>query len=70
MAVFREHDGHSLAALVGTVEDAGFETDTIAQREEKLELVAEKHDFECEPYGGTLLDEGRYQTDSSDSATW
>ncbi|QIO23364.1 hypothetical protein [Haloarcula sp. JP-L23] len=57
-------------ALVGAVEDAGFETDTIAQREEKLELVAEKHDFEFKPYGGTLLDEDRYQTDSSDSATW
>ncbi|MBX0323661.1 hypothetical protein EGH21_11540 [Halomicroarcula sp. F13] len=57
-------------ALVGAVEDAGFETDTIAEREEKLELVAEKHGFEFRPYGGTLLDEDRYQTDSSDSATW
>ena len=56
--------------LVAAVERTGFETDIIARREELLELIAEKHGFEFRPYGGTLLDGDRFQTDSSDSATW
>ncbi|MFC7076237.1 hypothetical protein [Haloarcula halophila] len=56
--------------LVAAVERTGFETDAIARREELVELIAEKHGFEFRPYGGTLLDGDRFQTDSSDSATW
>ncbi|MFC6976081.1 hypothetical protein ACFQL1_17520 [Halomicroarcula sp. GCM10025709] len=56
--------------LVAAVERTDFGTDTIARREELLELIAEKHEFEFRPYGGTLLDGERFQTDSSDSATW
>lgn len=42
--------------LVEAVERHGFETDTIAKREDLLESVAEAHGLEFRPYGGTLMD--------------
>jgi hypothetical protein len=43
--------------LVGAVEDAGFETDTIAEREDALEAVAGAYDVDFRPYGGTLMND-------------
>lgn len=42
--------------LVEAVECHGFETETIARREDLLETVAEAHGFDFRPYGGTLMD--------------
>lgn len=44
--------------LVDAVEDAGFDTSAIAEREEELERVATAFGFDFRPYGGTLMDEG------------
>jgi hypothetical protein len=43
--------------LVGAVERAGFDTDTIAEREDRLESVAAAYDVDFRPYGGTLMDD-------------
>jgi hypothetical protein len=45
-------------ALVAAVEDAGFETDTIAEREDRLDTVTGVYDVDFRPYGGTLMDDG------------
>ena len=42
--------------LVEAVERHGFESDTIARREEQLESIAEAHGLEFRPYGGTLME--------------
>lgn len=42
--------------LVEAVERHGFESDTIARREELLESIAEAHGLEFRPYGGTLME--------------
>jgi hypothetical protein len=43
--------------LVGAVECAGFDTDAIAEREDRLESVAAAYDVDFRPYGGTLMDD-------------
>ncbi|UIP01437.1 hypothetical protein Hbl1158_14960 (plasmid) [Halobaculum sp. CBA1158] len=43
-------------ALVDAVEGYGFDTDTIAEREDLVEAVAERYGFGFRPYGGTLMD--------------
>lgn len=42
--------------LVAAVEGYGFETETIAEREDLVEAVAERYGFGFRPYGGTLMD--------------
>lgn len=42
--------------LIQAVERHGFESDTIARREELLESIAETHGLEFRPYGGTLME--------------
>lgn len=42
--------------LVAAVESHGFDTGTVAAREDRLETVAEVHDLDFRPYGGTLMD--------------
>jgi len=42
--------------LVAAVESAEFDTATVAAREDRLDTLAELHEFEFRPYGGTLLD--------------
>jgi len=42
--------------LVAAVEDHGFSTETIAEREDELDRVANAFGFEFRPYGGTLFD--------------
>lgn len=51
--------------LVEAVERHGFESDTIARREELLESIAEAHGLEFHPYGGTLMEP--QGTDAEDS---
>jgi hypothetical protein len=46
------------ADLVGAVERTGFDTDAIAEREDRLESVAAAYDVDFRPYGGTLMDDG------------
>ncbi|WP_251341489.1 hypothetical protein [Haloplanus halophilus] len=43
--------------LVGALEAVGFDTDTIAEREDALEAVDGAYDVDFRPYGGTLVDE-------------
>lgn len=54
--------------LVAAVESFGFDTDTIAEREDELDRVANAYDFEFRPYGGTLMtdDEGEDGEDPMD----
>jgi hypothetical protein len=44
--------------LVEALEDAEFDTATVAAREDRLETVAAVHDVDFRPYGGTLFDAG------------
>lgn len=48
------------AELRGAVEEVGFDTDLIAEREDELERVANHFELDYQPYGGTLIqtDEG------------
>jgi len=46
-------DGES---LVGAIETVGFDTDTIAEREQELERVANHFELDFQPYGGTLIE--------------
>ncbi|WP_134670942.1 hypothetical protein [Halorussus marinus] len=41
--------------LVAAVEAFGFDTATIAEREDELDTVANTYEFEFRPYGGTLM---------------
>jgi len=41
--------------LVAAVEAFGFDTATIAEREDELDTVANSYEFEFRPYGGTLM---------------
>jgi len=41
--------------LVAAVEEFGFDTATIAEREDALDTVANTYEFEFRPYGGTLM---------------
>lgn len=51
-------DGHvDDAALVDAVETYGFETDTVAEREQLLESVTDAYGYDFRPYGGTLMEE-------------
>lgn len=43
--------------LVGALEAVDFDTDTIAEREDRLEAVAGAYEIDFRPYGGTLVDE-------------
>jgi hypothetical protein len=43
--------------LVDAVESFGFDTDTIAHREDELERVTSAYDLDYRPYGGTLIQE-------------
>ena len=43
--------------LVDAVESFGFDTDTIARREDELERVTSAYDLDYRPYGGTLIQE-------------
>lgn len=54
-------DGDDLEAAVGA---AGFDTGTIARREDALETVASVYDLDFRPYGGTLV-----QGDGDDETT-
>ncbi|MFB6156698.1 MAG: hypothetical protein ABEJ34_02515 [Haloferacaceae archaeon] len=49
-------------ALVAAVESHGFDTETVAAREDRLETVAEVHNLDFRPYGGTLMDAGDPET--------
>lgn len=50
-------DGHlDDDALVGALEDVGFDTETLAEREDLLEQVDDAYGLEYRPYGGTLMD--------------
>ncbi|WP_435064347.1 hypothetical protein [Halobaculum sp. EA56] len=42
--------------LVAAVEGYGYETETIAEREDLVEAVAERYGLGFRPYGGTLMD--------------
>lgn len=42
--------------LVNAVEKYGFDTNTIAAREDRVEAIAEIYDYDFRPYGGTLMD--------------
>lgn len=44
-------------ALVTAVESFGFDTETIARREDELERVTSVYDLDYRPYGGTLIQE-------------
>lgn len=44
-------------ALVAAIEAIGFDTETIARREDELDRVASVYDFDYKPYGGTLIQE-------------
>lgn len=48
--------------LVAAVEAVGFDTETIARREDELERVTSAYDFEYRPYGGTLVQGSDKQT--------
>lgn len=52
--------------LVAAVETVGFDTETIARREDELERVTSAYDFEYRPYGGTLVQERDTQTAQPD----
>jgi hypothetical protein len=43
------------AELVEAVESYGFETTTIAEREQLMETVTDRYDYDFRPYGGTLM---------------
>lgn len=43
--------------LVEAVESFGFDTETIARREDELERVTSAYDLDYRPYGGTLIQE-------------
>jgi len=43
--------------LVDAVESFGFDTDTIARREDELERITSAYDLDYRPYGGTLIQE-------------
>lgn len=43
--------------LVEAVESFGFDTETIARREDELERVTSAYDLDYRPYGGTLVQE-------------
>jgi hypothetical protein len=43
--------------LVEAVESFGFDTDTIARREDELERVTSVYELDYRPYGGTLIQE-------------
>lgn len=43
--------------LVEAVETFGFDTETIARREDELERVTSVYDLDYRPYGGTLIQE-------------
>jgi hypothetical protein len=52
------HEGHlSEGDLREAVETFEFDTETVAEREDLLESVAELYDFDFKPYGGTLFSE-------------
>jgi hypothetical protein len=56
-------DGEGLEAAVEAV---GFDTETIARREDVLEDVASVYELDFKPYGGTLIqdDEGEGTTEA------
>jgi hypothetical protein len=43
--------------LIEAVESFGFDTETIARREDELERVTSAYDLDYRPYGGTLIQE-------------
>lgn len=64
-------------ALVTAVEAKDFDTTRVARREQLVESVAEAHEFDFRPYGGTLIhkdDEGEENADHKGDAglpeTW
>jgi len=45
--------------LVAAIEDFGFDTETIARREDELDRVTAAYDLDYRPYGGTLIQESQ-----------
>ncbi|ELZ02112.1 hypothetical protein [Natrialba aegyptia] len=50
--------------LVAAVEAFGFDTATIAEREDALDAVSSAYNVEFRPYGGTLMTETEIETES------
>ncbi|WP_335999197.1 hypothetical protein [Halorientalis halophila] len=55
------------ATLEAAVEEFGFDTETIARREDALEDVASVYELDFRPYGGTLIQRDEEDTTAADA---
>lgn len=52
-------------SLASAVEDYGFETTTIAEREDLVEAITEAYDYDVRPYGGVLMEQDDPDADAA-----
>jgi hypothetical protein len=60
-------DGDELEAAVEAV---GYDTETIARREDVLEDVASVYELDFRPYGGTLIQEDGNEEGTTEADAW
>lgn len=56
--------------LVDAVETYGFDTMTIAEREQLMETVTDQYDYDFRPYGGTLMTDDGANSDAGNYERW